>query len=630
MILIRCDPHGQVWRLQKQMGRFFGNTLSQSSRKRTIPSETSTHPAPRNRYKGIVMARFVWRMILIVGCIGSGLAWESSSAADKVPKKQQKLPAPPAPPSAWLAPEPWQKTSLTSVQPEEIDQLIFAELKARNLPPAPLTTDEQFVRRLYLDLTGRLPSPAQIAEFIADKDAAKRAKLIDRLLASDAYARHWARYWRDTVIGEQQPGEFRYQLEGEFEEWLFEQFKKNQPWDATVTALLTAEGMIKRGEQGKNGAIFFLGRVSGEDGQIVRTNETARLFLGIQIQCAQCHDANRGGKPSQWKQVQFHELTGFFARLAGGGPGRAVTQVKLNSLKNKAEREMPDKDDPDKHYVTLPRFLDGQAPAQNIGDLERRSALAQYVTSKKNFWFAAAYVNRVWGEYLGQSFYDKVDDLGPNRNDYGVMRPILARLTGAFRAADYDTRALARLVLNTQAYQRQSQLGQTADQHLAFAAVYPTRLRADVVRQSLEGILGQWTVAPWDRIAKNLEAEFYFDPSAKPDEVQGGILQALWLMNNQMVNNPMRYKAPPAPAKADAKAGSNETLLQQVLTAHTQDDDAVRALYLRVLARKATDREMQTCREHLQETLQAKGKRTDAFEDILWALINSTEFLRKR
>jgi hypothetical protein len=574
------------------------------------------------------MALSVWRalVLLLVGLLTSAIVHEGSRAADKVAKKLEKLPAPPAPTSAWLAPEPWQETPLTPVQPEEIDRLIAAELKARNIVPAPLTTDEQFVRRLYLDLTGRLPTPAQITEFVADRNPAKRSKLIDTLLESETYARHWARYWRDTVIGEQQPGEFRYVLEGEFEDWLFEQFKNNRPWDATVTAMLTAEGTIKVGEKGKNGAIFFLGRVNGEDGQIVRTNETARLFLGIQIQCAQCHDANRGGKPSQWKRVQFHEFTGFFARLNGGGPGRAAGQVKLNSAKNKAEREMPDKTDPQKHYVTLPRFLDGQAPAAGIADLERRGALAHYITDKKNFWFAAAYVNRVWAEYLGQSFYEKVDEMGPNRKDDGVMLPILVRLTGAFRAADYDTRALARLVLNTQAYQRQSRLGQTADQHLAFAAVYPTRLRADVVRQSLEGIFGAWNTTPWDRIAKMLEVEFYFDPSSKPDEVQGGILQALWLMNNQMVNNPMRYKSPAGPAKA----GSNETLLQQVLTAHAQDDDALGALYLRVMARKPTDRELETCRQHLKETLEAKGKRSDAFEDILWALINSTEFLRKR
>jgi hypothetical protein len=594
------------------------------------------------------MARSLWPLILIVGLLGSGLVQQSSNAADKAAKnadkagtkadkaakktpakKQEKTVAPPAPRSAWLTAEPWQETPLTAIQPEEIDRLLAAELKAKKLAPTPLTTDEQFVRRLYLDLTGRPPSPSQVSEFVADRTPAKRSKLIDRLLESEAYARHWARYWRDAVIGEQSPG-LRYALEGEFEDWLCDQFKTNQPWDKIVTAMLTAEGVIKRDEKGKNGAIFFLGRVDSGDGQVVRTNDTARLFLGIQIQCAQCHDANRGGKPSQWKRVQFHELAGFFARVTGGAPGKFAGQVKLLSTKAKLEREMPDKEDPQKTYLTPPRFLDGQAPAANTADLDRRQALARFITDKKNFWFSAAYVNRVWAEYLGQSFYDKVDDMGPNRKDDSTMLPLLVRLTGAFRASDYDTRALTRLVLNTQAYQRQSRLGQTVDEHLAFAAAYPTRLRADVVRQSLEGILGQWTGAA-DRIIKDLEGDFYFDPSSRPDEIQGSILQALWLMNNNLVNTPIRFKKPAVAAKGDANApAKDDNLLYQVLTAHAQDDDALRALYVRVLARKPTDHELQTCRKHIQATLGAKGKRSDAYEDILWALINSTEFLRKR
>jgi hypothetical protein len=586
------------------------------------------------------MVRPVWPLIVIAGLLGSALVQENSSAADKAknadnkaakkadkaakkagpaPKKQEKLVAAPAPQSAWLAPEAWQETPLTTAQPEEIDRLIAAELKTRKITPAPLTTDEQFVRRLYLDLTGRPPTPTEVSEFVADQTPTKRAKLIDRLLESEAYARHWARYWRDTVIGDQSPGA-RFQLEGEFEDWLCEQFKTNQPWDKVVTAMLTAEGILKRGENGKNGAIFFLGHVDSTDGQIVRTNNTARLFLGIQIQCAQCHDANRGGKPSQWKRVQFHELAGFFARLTGGAPGKAAGQVKMVSTKSKTEREMPDKDDPHKNYLTPPRFLNGQSPPAGAPDLDRRQALAQFITDKKNFWFSAAYVNRVWAEYLGQSFYDKVDDMGPNRKEDGIMLPILVRLTGAFRATNYDTRALVRLVLNTQAYQRQSRLGQTVEEHLSFASAYPTRLRADVVRQSLEGVLGQWTGSQ-DRIIKGLEEDFYFDPSSRPDEIQGGILQALWLMNNQMVNNPIRFKG---------VQGKDDTLLHQVLTAHAKDDDALGALYMRVLARKPTEHELQTCRKHVQATLQAKGKRSDAYEDILWALINSTEFLRKR
>jgi hypothetical protein len=548
----------------------------------------------------------------------------AATAQKKQPgKKAQPQPmrpvAPPAPRSALLTHEAWQNAPLTPVQSGEIDRLVVQELQATKIQPAPLTTDEQFLRRVTLDLTGQLPLPADIAEFVGDTQPQKRARVIDKLLASEEYAQHWARYWRDVLTARINDRR-GLALAGVFQRWMQDQVHENRGWDQIVRAMLTAEGECRYGDDGKNGAAFFLAAHFGADAPMEQAAETSRVFLGIQIQCAQCHD-----HPSdQWKRVQFHELAGYFARLRQRpvrGDGGRPAGMELISLRQ-GEHLMPSKEDPKKTFITYPRFLDGKAPSRNLDDLERRRALADAIVSKNNYWFAGAYVNRIWGELMGQSFYEPVDDMGPHKE--AVYPQVLTRLTGAFRGTNYDIKALFRAVITSDTYQRQIRLGETSDQHLHFAAAYPTRLRADALWDSLVSVLGNLgpRVPPPPRpagpfaMAPGLEGffkeEFKFDPSAKADEVEGSIPQALLLMNNPQIQQRIQAR------------GTN--VLARILNAYPRDDDALRMLYLRTLARKPTDRELDKCRNYLKNA----EDRKEAFEDILWALVNSTEFQTKR
>jgi hypothetical protein len=524
--------------------------------------------------------------------------------------------APPAPQASLLKREAWQEASTTTVRPGEIDGLVAAELAKAGIKPAPLTTDEQFLRRVTLDLTGQLPVPADVAEFLADSDPNKRAKLIDRLLDSEEYARHWATYWRD-VIAAKITDRRGLALARPFEEWLTKQFRQNRGWDRIARDLITAEGSCRFDDDGEHGPLFFLASRTGADAAVEQAAETSRVFLGIQIQCAQCHD-----HPSdQWKRVQFHELTAYFTRVRGRPMRDGQRLVGIELFQARAgEHSMPALDDPKKSFTVHPRFLDGKSPGANRADADRRAALADAITDKTNYWFAGAFVNRIWGELMGQSFYQPVDDMGPQKE--AIFPAVLTRLSGAFRGSDYDVKALLRAVCNTETYQRQIRLGESADYHLHFAASYPTRLRADALWESLVNVLGNPGGPPRPRpvgpfagragLEGQFKDEFDFDPSLKADEVEGSIAQALLMMNNPQINQRLQAR------------GTN--LLGRVLSHYKTDDEALRIVYLRVLARKPTDRELTRCREHLRTA----GSRAAAFEDVLWALLNSTEFQSRR
>jgi hypothetical protein len=523
-----------------------------------------------------------------------------------------------------LGNDAWASAPVTPIKWDEIDALVLKELKAAGIKPAPLTTDEQFVRRVTLDLTGELPVPADVTEFVDDKAPNKRAKLIDKLLASDEYARHWARYWRE-VVGSHATNQRAAVLARSFENWMADRLKRNAGWGEIARAMVTASGKIEFTDDGSHGELYFLLSKGGADADDERAAETSRVFLGIQIQCAQCHD-----HPTDvWKREQFHELAAYFARDrerpvrdTSAKPPRPIG-LELASV-NFGEHRMPSKTNPDPRQGTImrPRFLDGKAPRWSDSDLERRKALADAVVSKEDYWFAGAFVNRMWGELMGQAFTMPVDDMGPKKDV--VFPAVLTRLAGSFRGSDYDIKALLRVICNSQTYQRQSRLGDSTSDHLYFAAAYPTRLRADVLWDSLTGVLGQFGGPPAGArpgggpfagrfgLEGQFKEEFRFDPSSKPDEVEGSVLQALLLMNNPQINQKIQAR------------GTN--LLGRVLTAYPDNDDALRMVYLRALARKPTDREMDRCRSYIKKV----DNRAEAFEDILWALLNSTEFQTKR
>lgn len=476
--------------------------------------------------------------------------------------------------------------------------------------------DVTFIRRITIDLTGKLPAADDIAAFVKDTAADKRAKLIDRLLSSDNYAVNWGRYWRD-VLTYHTPASGNYLKFQMFDQWLTTQVKRNRPWNEIVTALVTATGV-----NDEVAPVNFLTSHFGNPIEIAAT--TSRVFLGVQLQCAQCHDA----KSDAWKREQFHELVAFFGRAKliqhKDVFGARGTPYAIEARAD-GQYQMPDRKDPAKLHDITPKFLTGETISADASDRERREALAKFLTSPKNPWFARAYVNRMWASFMGWGFYPTVNDLGSDEAQprHGDVLDMLAK---EWIATDYDMKWLFRTITTTEAYQRRLQ--PRPDPNAAVpTAVCPSRLRPEQIFEAMVKVLGfdehdkslpapapssAPAVARHTGLRNMIYMAFRVDPSLPQEEVQGTIPQALLMMNSVVVNTYV--------------ASKGKTFLAEALQKDMKDDALIAALYERTLSRQPRFEELNRCRSYLREV----PDRAEAFEDIFWTLVNSTEFLTRR
>lgn len=297
-------------------------------------------------------------------------------------------------------------------------------------------------------------------------------------------------------------------------------------------------------------------------------------------------------------------------RRAPGMPGRGAL-----------EHYMPDLKDPTSQgtVMTPSFFLTGEALAMGENDLERRQALANWMTSPKNPWFAKAFVNRIWAELVGEGFYEPVDDLGPDRKCSAPAT--MDYLAEQFISHAYDVKWLFRAIVGTAAYQRESRPRRNPDQ-IPFTANCPQRLRSDQLFDSLFAALGSNTAVQGAQRPRGggpygiggpraqFASVFGYDPSDRRDEISGSIPQALLLMNSPQIGRGI-----------NARGGDLGKLISTV----DDDDDVAEELFLRCLAREPSDKELGICRDYVRSV----GNRAEAFEDIFWALINSAEFLHR-
>src|SRR5262249_8044720 len=355
-----------------------------------------------------------------------------------------------------------------------VDAALARALDKADVPPA---DDETFLRRVTPDLTGKLPSADEVRAFVAGNAPDKRGKAIDRLLESEAYAVNWGRYWRD-VLTYYTPASGNYLRWELWDRWWVEQVRRNRPWGEITRALVTAEGI-----NDECAPVNFLTAHYGNPIELAAT--TSRVFLGVQLQCAQCHDA----KSEPWRREQFHQFVAFFGRarlvqhkdVEGRGTPYAIEG------RADGQYQMTDKKDPS-HLITMaPGFLTGDTISADASDHERRKALARFLTSPKNPWFARAYVNRMWTARLGWGFDPGLADLGSSVAPQ--CHEVLDLLAEEWTASGYDMRWLCRTIARTEASQRQLQPRPAAGA-ATLPAVCPCRLRPEQIFDAMVRALG--------------------------------------------------------------------------------------------------------------------------------------------
>lgn len=541
------------------------------------------------------------RMLFSMLIVGGAYA----SAAAETPSKLEYGSAEKKPNVA-LAPLEAAKKKLDAKQVAKfIDAAIQRRLADKKLTAAPKSDDAEFLRRAALDVAGVIPSAERVETFLADKDPQKRAKLVDELLAGSEYARHQTDIWRELLIpttAASQRREHQYGIE-----WLNAAFTANKPWNQMVTEILTADGF-----QDENGAVTFLMTHQSLD-EI--TDRVAKVFLGAHLQCAQCHN-----HPFQdWKQDEYWELAAFFKNVR---PQYAkVDKVERYGVSERGDRKVIMT--PASMKVVPAGFL--REATAKLDDAEPAlPVFADWLTSPKNPWFARAFVNRTWRQFFGRGLVEPIDDL---RADNPATHPeVLDELSQQFVAHDFDVKYLVRAITATDAYQRTSAGGaMTVDDVDPVANLYG-RMPVRVVQpyplyDSVEKILAigepaaapaKLPEAPYEAIRElrkrrgtrdSFAGYFQGEEGAAPTSYQSGLPQALRLMNGK----DLQYR----PTKVN----------YEILKRFEKPEDGVDFVYRAVLSRRPTADELQTSLDYIRT--KGDGK----YPDLIWALLNGTEFV---
>ena len=484
--------------------------------------------------------------------------------------------------------------------PQQLADRIDARLAATKAKPAPPADDAEFLRRAYLDVTGRIPSPRDVHDFLADPDPHKRARLIDELLETPRHAGHFAAVWRAALVPEVTAVPEARVFQRGFEAWLRQRFRENARYDAWVRELLTAPlstdpdsptPALRRPEDPNPLAFYAVKDAKPEN----LAAATSRVFLGVQIECAQCHDHPF----AKWTRDQFWNTAAFFA-----GVGRHGDGVFAPISEAAGRHEIA----PAAGKPPVPAlFLDEKTPTWQAG-VSPRVPLAGWATAKDNPFFARAAVNRVWGQFFGRGLVDPVDDF---RDDNPASHPeLLDELARTFADSGFDTRVLVRAVCRTRAYQRTSaRTDPTQDDPRLFARAAVRGLTGEQLFDSL--VLATGFREGTGRGSPRDQFLTRFASGGKPSEPETSIPQALALMNGRFV--------------ADATTlDTSPTLLAVCETPGMTTAERVESLYLAALSRKPTAKERDRMAKYVADA--GTDRLAERLGDVFWVLLNSAEF----
>jgi hypothetical protein len=495
-----------------------------------------------------------------------------------------------------------------------IDEHVWTKLKSLGITPSEPCDDSTFLRRVHLDIIGRLPTPEETVEFLADAAPDKRAKLVDALLERPEYADHWAAKWADLL----RPNPYRVGIKAvvTYDQWIRDSFRQNKPYDQFVRELVAA-----RGSTWENGAAVLF-RDRREPAEI--TTLVSQLFLGIRLECAKCHHHPF----EKWAQDDFYSFAAYFARTGHQGTGLSPPISGGEEMVVLLEKGAVE------HPVTgqtlAPRPLFGTAPSippdAAGNEADPREALAAWITSPENPFFAQVMANRVWADLMGRGIVEPIDDLrmtNPPSNG-----PLLEALANDFRDKKFDIKQLIRTICTSHVYSLSSL---PSDRNVAdrqnYSRHYRTRLRAEVLLDAVSDITGlpeRFAAMPAGSRANQIwttrVGSVFLDTFGRPNPNQDPpcertsdptVTQTLHLMN-----------APQLHERVTSDAGR----AAQLAASERSVDQIVEEIYLLVYSRRPDDEEREIGRRLFAETEMTRRRAT---EDLLWALLNTPEFAFK-
>ncbi len=486
-----------------------------------------------------------------------------------------------------------------------VDEHVFAKLKKLGLPPSPVADDATFLRRVTLDVTGRLPAADVARKFLEDKDPAKRDKAIDRLLASEHYSDYFANKW-SAILRNRRDKDTYASGNFAFHQWIRSALDQNRPYDEFVRQILTASGEIS-----DHPAVAWYRQVTKDFEQV---EDVAQLFLGVRIQCARCHHHPF----EKWSRKDYYGLAAFFSRV-GRKEGLGPDEQRIFH-----QRGMAGSKDPKTGQALKPTGL-GSAPMELTADDDPRLALAEWLTKKDNPFFARTLVNRYWKHFFGRGIVDPEDDM--RDTNPATNRELLEALTKNFVASGYDLKQLVRSITQSTTYQLSSlPNAQNAADRQSFSRYYPRRLNAEVLLDAIDQMNGSATsFAGLPAGSRAIQIpdhggvnSYFLTVFGKPGgasacecerSVDASLAQSLHLLNSPDIHGKMS-----SGVAKELSADMKSTDVQKV-----------QELYLRAFGRTPSDHEMKYATSHIGK-FEAKD-RAAAYEDVVWALINTKEFL---
>jgi hypothetical protein len=525
-----------------------------------------------------------------------------------------------------------------------IDDLVLAKLETLNVPPSPICSDSEYLRRASLDTIGVLPTAAEARAFLADRRPDKRVRLADQLLMRPEFVDYWTSKWSDLLLVS--AARLRPSAVVTFSKWIRQRVAEDEPWDRFVREIVTS-----RGSTSENGAANFY--AMHEDPQDM-AETVSMAFLGMSIQCAHCHDHPL----EKWTNDDYYGMANLFARVRSkeGSDGRIIFAADSGDLIQ-----------PRTGHPQLPRPLDA-APIAFDATVDRRTVLADWLTDPKNPYFGRSIVNRVWANFMGRGLVEAVDDMrltNPPTNE-----PLLTALADDLAKNGYDLKSLMRKILTSATYQRASAAvpGNEGDERF-YSRFYPRRLKAEVLLDALSQVTGTPTVFKGHRSGTRAleladsEADSYFlGVFGRPERLitcecersnEPSMSQVLHLTNGNTLNSKIEASGNHIDRRlADDNALVVEDLYlaalsrlptaaeRQKLTnalAQVEEGDqlpALAELRQKIAAisvvkdpkerQKGLDRVETRIREIPTETVRLRRK---AIEDLYWSVLSSNEFL---